>query len=184
MKPRLTKTERKAYLNEFIKFPERMSIFLSNTKRSCLSKKQRKDFKELIKSRPNIVRVKILRMARIKPTYLGTAREDLLAKYYAKKTNWSLATYNNRSRRLASPGKLTAQQWESIKRKFAYTCLRCRQREPEIKLTIDHVIPISKGGSKNPENVQPLCKRCNSIKHAKTLDYRRKIYEPKRKLFR
>jgi 5-methylcytosine-specific restriction endonuclease McrA len=34
--------------------------------------------------------------------------------------------------------------------------------------TIDHVIPVSKGGSSWPANLRPFCNACNSSKNAKT----------------
>jgi 5-methylcytosine-specific restriction endonuclease McrA len=41
-----------------------------------------------------------------------------------------------------------------------------------VKLTVDHVIPISMDGSNNIENIQPLCRECNSAKHTQTIDFR------------
>lgn len=66
----------------------------------------------------------------------------------------------------------TPQQWSNLKRKYSYTCLCCRRREPEIKLTADHIVPLSKGGSNSIKNIQPLCVSCNATKGQKTIDYR------------
>ncbi len=40
-------------------------------------------------------------------------------------------------------------------------CNYCKSRE---NLEIDHIIPISKGGNSNDENLQVLCKNCNTLK--------------------
>lgn len=65
-------------------------------------------------------------------------------------------------------GSYSFQEWENLKKQYKYTCLSCKKKEPEIKLTVDHIIPISKGGSNYIDNIQPLCAKCNSSKSAKT----------------
>lgn len=40
-------------------------------------------------------------------------------------------------------------------------CARCGSTE---KLAVDHVVPMARGGSDDPSNLQILCKRCNSSK--------------------
>ena len=72
-----------------------------------------------------------------------------------------------------SSGDFTASDWAELKAFYKYTCLCCQRGEPEIKLTPDHVIPLVLGGSHSKDNIQPLCKSCNSRKHTKTTDYRR-----------
>lgn len=75
------------------------------------------------------------------------------------------------NRRKNTVGKLSGKEWEYIKNLYGNICLRCGTNE---NLSIDHVIPISKGGTNTVDNVQPLCRRCNSSKGIKTIDYRRK----------
>jgi 5-methylcytosine-specific restriction endonuclease McrA len=48
-------------------------------------------------------------------------------------------------------------------------CLRCGSRT---SLTVDHVIPLGRGGSNAIDNIQPLCSTCNGIKGCETRDYR------------
>lgn len=79
---------------------------------------------------------------------------------------------NRKARLRGAEGKTTALDWLWMKEKYFYLCLSCFKREPEIKLTQDHVFPIIKGGNNKIENIQPLCRSCNSIKHIKTIDYR------------
>ena len=50
-------------------------------------------------------------------------------------------------------------------KKFNFRCTQCGVTNKEAVLHIDHVIPISRGGSNNEDNLQVLCKTCNLSKH-------------------
>jgi len=76
-----------------------------------------------------------------------------------------------RIRRLNVGGNHTLLEWENLKAQYNWTCPCCKKYEPEIKLSADHIIPISKGGSNNIENIQPLCRSCNSKKFIKIVKY-------------
>ena len=68
-------------------------------------------------------------------------------------------------RKVNSEGTFTLQEWENLKETYGHTCACCKRKEPEITLTVDHIKPLSKGGSSYIENIQPLCRNCNSRKN-------------------
>lgn len=55
--------------------------------------------------------------------------------------------------------------WEWLCHYLNFTCQKCHQRFPFLKLTVDHIVPLSKGGKNNWDNLQPLCKPCNISKN-------------------
>lgn len=65
-------------------------------------------------------------------------------------------------------GSFTWQEWEHLRAEYGYLCPLCLRREPDIILVPDHIRPISKGGTSDIDNIQPLCKSCNSWKSNKT----------------
>ena len=79
--------------------------------------------------------------------------------------------HDYRAKKALNGGAYTVDEWNAIKQQYKYTCPCCGKKEPEIKLTIDHIIPIFHGGTNNKENLQPLCKSCNSSKQTKIISY-------------
>ena len=59
-----------------------------------------------------------------------------------------------------------------IKERDNYTCCICKNsvyNEPNLLLEVDHIIPISKGGMTEENNLQTLCWKCNRAKADKII---------------
>lgn len=46
----------------------------------------------------------------------------------------------------------------------SYQCQSCGETNQETQLTIDHIIPLAKGGQNDISNLQTLCLKCNQKK--------------------
>jgi 5-methylcytosine-specific restriction endonuclease McrA len=62
---------------------------------------------------------------------------------------------------------LTFNEWEDILKNFEYECVYCGRKE---KITLDHLVPITKGGDHTKDNVVPACLSCNASKNNKLLE--------------
>lgn len=62
---------------------------------------------------------------------------------------------------------LTETEWDSLVLVYEGKCSYCHCNPP--KLTQDHIVPLSKGGTHTMDNVVPACIRCNCIKGNKDL---------------
>jgi 5-methylcytosine-specific restriction endonuclease McrA len=67
-----------------------------------------------------------------------------------------------RARRAQAPGSFTAAEFIALCIQFRHRCAICGKKR---KLTVDHIIPLSRPGTSNSiGNIQPVCRSCNSAK--------------------
>jgi 5-methylcytosine-specific restriction endonuclease McrA len=93
----------------------------------------------------------------------------LTKRFHAANPGYAAAISNRRRARLLdsrSPG-VTPAQWAEICEVSGHACAYCLRLG--LKLTRDHVEPISRGGRDEPSNVVPACTSCNSSKGKKLL---------------
>lgn len=66
----------------------------------------------------------------------------------------------------------TAEEWSAMVNATGNQCLVCGVSGDQSPLTKDHVVSIYSGGSDGIDNLQPLCRTCNSSKGVVTGDFR------------
>ena len=117
-----------------------------------------------------------IRQRKLKREYAKKmGKKEMIKKWRHKNIKKILAW--NRKRLLEKKGVVGShgnEEWESIKIYYDFRCVQCGIKENELKkdwkgtsfdkLTKDHIVPISRGGTDYIWNVQPLCVSCNSSK--------------------
>ena len=56
---------------------------------------------------------------------------------------------------------------EYVYKRDKYQCQSCGENHTETQLTIDHIIPLARGGANDISNLQTLCFTCNRQKSDK-----------------
>lgn len=93
------------------------------------------------------------------------------SKFYRQHPEIRHASKHNRRARInGNGGTYTASEWVDLCKHYNNRCLCCNRSD--IELTVDHVVPVSRGGTNSIDNIQPLCTCCNLKKGTKTIDYR------------
>jgi len=77
-----------------------------------------------------------------------------------------------RAAKLSPGSNFSSSEWALLCETYRRTCLMCGRQEPDVQLTADHVVPLIHGGGNGIDNIQPLCRSCNSSKNSRTADYR------------
>jgi 5-methylcytosine-specific restriction endonuclease McrA len=118
------------------------------------------------------------KVAASKLAYYEREREEVIA----RSKNWaecnpekvrSAKANNRRERRAArhaSPGSFSAEEFEALCDAYGNKCLACG--DTEAMLEADHIVPLTRGGTDDISNVQPLCGSCNRKKFVNIIDYR------------
>jgi 5-methylcytosine-specific restriction endonuclease McrA len=116
-------------------------------------------------------------MAAAKRAYYEQNREQVIA----RSTEWGkinlvkvkqFKANNRRKRRAAkntSRGSFTAKEFIELCERYGNSCLLCGVTG--VVLEADHVVPLTKGGSNDISNIQPLCGTCNWRKFVNIVNY-------------
>lgn len=97
------------------------------------------------------------------PTWRGGVSNTEAHRRWKKKNPERMAFLKSRrySREKGADGSHTFEEWVELQKAHKFRCAFCRKRK---KLTRDHIIPLSEGGTDFIANIQPLCRNCNSQK--------------------
>jgi len=104
---------------------------------------------------------------RIRNEYTVTHKEQVSA----QQAQWRQANGERRNvtenkrralKRNAAICDFTPAQWITLKELYQHRCAYCGKYSE--RLTQDHVMPLSKGGSHTVSNIVPACRSCNSRK--------------------
>lgn len=80
-----------------------------------------------------------------------------------EKWSYSCSIYRHNKR---AGGKIDKDAWKEKCESLGNQCQICGSCS---RITIDHILPVSKGGTNDIHNLQPLCLSCNSRKCDKVL---------------
>ena len=85
-----------------------------------------------------------------------------------KKANPGKKRAQKRRRKAAKRGTSTVDKVDEKKiyERYKNTCVYCGATED---LTLDHVVPLARGGAHSEENLAVACRACNSSKNATPL---------------
>jgi 5-methylcytosine-specific restriction endonuclease McrA len=104
--------------------------------------------------------------------YYAEWRERNRATLYAHLAAWQTQNKDkvraylqiSQNRRRKAPGDgISRDQWLAIRSAYQFRCVYCGIRKE--RLTMDHVIPLSRDGVDAIENIVPACRSCNARKY-------------------
>lgn len=74
----------------------------------------------------------------------------------------AVTSHRRRAREANAEGTFSVEEWREILREFDSRCAYCQV--PSDSLVMEHMTPLSRGGSNSAKNIVPSCAECNSRK--------------------
>jgi 5-methylcytosine-specific restriction endonuclease McrA len=166
--------------------------------KSCAEKYDKSDKGKLIKTKYNKSDKGKLTNAKYKKSDKGKLTNAKYATNYSKSERGKLSyakhmktekgkltsarkNHNRRNNEKNTTNDLTAEELNCIIFLQNYQCIGLNHEGSryfdEVAPTKDHIKPVEMGGHFIKENVQALCKSCNSSKGAQYIDYRSDIHK-------
>lgn len=104
-----------------------------------------------------------------KTEYIRATQEHRSAytREWRKKNPASTIVSRSRRRYREATGTISERDWQRLINRYGNCCAYCGERCE--KVTLDHVVPLSRGGNNTIGNALPACQSCNSSKHSKLL---------------
>jgi 5-methylcytosine-specific restriction endonuclease McrA len=70
-------------------------------------------------------------------------------------------------RYLSAEGEGWGELWSTVVEMWKNQCVYCGKENPD---TVDHIVPLFKGGSNRRENLVPACRSCNCSKRIRSIE--------------
>lgn len=91
---------------------------------------------------------------------------DIFSRWWWNKFGGNFSPKSNRRNRAPISRALRHE----VFKKSNYTCAECGKTNKETILCVDHIIPVSQGGTDELDNLQCLCEECNQAKSNRIFD--------------
>lgn len=131
------------------------------TKKMCWNCYKRDKYESTVKTQERYCVTCNKQISRLSKT--GLCRSCRHKDRYRSDPEYYALFNTDRLERYGVKDELTAEQWQRVLEYYDYRCAYCDKQLGQ-KVTIDHVIPVSRGGKHSIDNVVPACRSCNSKK--------------------
>ena len=118
--------------------------------------------KSAMRCRTNIERTTAGRLDYSKMQVVGFCEEHM-PQFIAPPPEEITVIHNNTNKKKKDP--ISGPLRHEILKHAHYRCMECGAKANQVRLHIDHILPISQGGTDELCNLQVLCEQCNLAKH-------------------